>query len=197
VTRPVALVLALVVAFAPAALARTVKPAKHPVKCAAQTKAKPKKRCKRRHSASRGHHPARPPHHHAAAPEATPAPAPVLVAPPAATDPFPVTAAPDPTPAPAVRSRLGVTAREFSLVLSRTTLAAGDALVELQNFGEDPHDLRIERVDGTGPRVDLPLAEAGAVQSGDATLTPGQYKLYCALPGHDALGMHATLTVGG
>ena len=99
------------------------------------------------------------------------------------------------TPPPPPPARLGVTAREWSLVLSRQTLAAGRAVVELQNFGEDAHDLRIQRVDGSGTPLDVPLAEAGERQSASGTLAAGEYKVYCALPGHDALGMHATLEV--
>jgi hypothetical protein len=113
-------------------------------------------------------------------------------APPAPEDPAPV--APEPT-APAAPARLGVVAREWSLTLSRTSLDAGPALVELQNFGEDAHNLRIERVDGTGAPLNLPLAEAGERQRAGGTLTSGDYKVYCALPGHDAQGMHATLVV--
>jgi hypothetical protein len=92
-------------------------------------------------------------------------------------------------------ARLGVTAREWSLTLSRAALPAGRAIVQLQNLGEDAHNLRIERVDGTGSPLNVPLAEAGEVKEGDATLAPGDYKVYCALPGHDAAGMHARLTV--
>jgi Copper binding proteins, plastocyanin/azurin family len=97
------------------------------------------------------------------------------------------------TPPPA--ARLGVSAREWSLVLSRTTLAAGPAIVELQNFGEDAHNLRLERVDGTGAALSVPLAESGERKSASGTLAAGTYKVYCALPGHDAQGMHATLEV--
>jgi plastocyanin len=92
-------------------------------------------------------------------------------------------------------ARLGVTAREWSLVLSRTSLAAGPAIVELQNFGEDAHNLRLERVDGIGPPLSVPLAESGERRSAKGTLAAGTYKVYCALPGHDAAGMHARLTV--
>jgi plastocyanin len=92
-------------------------------------------------------------------------------------------------------ARLGVTAREWSLVLSRQTLAPGPAIVQLQNFGEDAHNLRVERVDGSGAALSVPLAEAGEQQSASGTLAPGTYKVYCALPGHDALGMHASLEV--
>jgi hypothetical protein len=92
-------------------------------------------------------------------------------------------------------ARLGVTAREWSLVLSRQTLGAGPAKVELQNFGEDAHNLRVERVDGSGTSLNVPLAEAGERTSASGTLPAGTYKVYCALPGHDAAGMHATLEV--
>jgi Copper binding proteins, plastocyanin/azurin family len=115
------------------------------------------------------------------------------VAPPmVAANPFVLPVAVTPPPAPA---RLGVAAREWSLVLSRTTLAAGPAVVELQNFGEDAHNLRLERVDGPGPPLSVPLAEAGERKSAAGTLAAGRYKVYCALPGHDAAGMHATLEV--
>ena len=80
-------------------------------------------------------------------------------------------------------------------MLSRQTLAAGPAIVQLQNFGEDAHNLRVERVDGSGAPLDVPLAEAGERQSASGTLAAGTYKVYCALPGHDAIGMHATLDV--
>jgi hypothetical protein len=106
-----------------------------------------------------------------------------------ATPPLP------PPPPPATVARLGVTAREWSLVLSRSTLPAGRALVELQNFGEDAHNLRIERVDGSGAPLNVPLAESGERQKADGVLAAGEYKVYCALPGHDAQGMHARLLV--
>jgi hypothetical protein len=109
-----------------------------------------------------------------------------VVDPPAGSPP------PGPGPAPA---RLGVVAREWSLVLSRGTLSAGRAIVQLQNFGEDAHNLRIERLDGAGTPFDVPLAESGELQSGQTTLAAGDYKIYCSLPGHDAQGMHARLTV--
>jgi uncharacterized cupredoxin-like copper-binding protein len=85
-----------------------------------------------------------------------------------------------------------VVAREWSLVLSRSTLPAGRALVQLQNFGEDAHNLRIE---SASTALDVPLAEAGEVQEADGTLPAGDYKVYCALPGHESAGMRGRLTV--
>jgi hypothetical protein len=177
--RALLLVLALLVAFAPAASAA------HHSKCPATAKKK-QKRCRGRNS--HPHAPAAMTPGHLTAPIGDPLPP----APPPAPDPGPAT-----TPAPATSSRIGVVAREWSLTLSRTTLPAGNAIVQLQNFGEDAHNLRIERVDGTGAPVDVPLAEAGEVKSARAGLSAGQYKLYCSLPGHESNGMHAALTVGG
>ncbi len=117
-----------------------------------------------------------------------------IVAPPETTQPGPdpAPALPPPSPAPA---RLGVIAREWSLTLSRTSLVAGVAGVELQNFGEDAHNLRIERADSSGTPLDVPLAETGERKKASGTLTAGDYRVYCTLPGHDAQGMHARLTV--
>jgi uncharacterized cupredoxin-like copper-binding protein len=88
-----------------------------------------------------------------------------------------------------------VTAREWSLVLSRSTLAPGPARVQLQNLGEDAHNLRIERAGGGATALSVPLAEAGERTEGAGTLSAGSYKVYCALPGHEAAGMRATLSV--
>ncbi len=85
-----------------------------------------------------------------------------------------------------------MTAREWSLVLSRNVLPAGRAIVQLQNFGEDAHNLRLESADGS---IDVPLTQPGEVQQADGTLPAGDYKVYCTLAGHDAAGMHASLTV--
>jgi plastocyanin len=182
------LVLALVVAGAPAVQARTAHQPAHSVKCKAKKKGhpKPKKRCKRKRRGA--HHITRPPQ-----PVSGPQPAAPPAAPPPVVDP-PAVANPAPTPA---KARLGVVAREWSLVLSRASLPAGVAIVELQNFGEDAHNLRIERTDRSGAAANVPLAEAGERKSGEVTLAPGTYKLYCTLAGHEAQGMRASLTVGG
>ncbi len=95
------------------------------------------------------------------------------------------------TPPPA---RVQVVAKEFSLALSRVTIAGGTAIVELANFGEDPHDLRLQRVGGTKV-YGWPVAQAGAVEDRTLRLVPGRYRLWCSLGNHRALGMLATLVV--
>ena len=49
-------------------------------------------------------------------------------------------------PAPA---RVQVGADEFSYSLSRLSIKAGPAIVQLVNYGEDEHDLRMRRAGGT------------------------------------------------
>ena len=50
---------------------------------------------------------------------------------------------------PPAPTRLQVVAREYSFTLSRLTVHSGPALIELDNMGQDPHDLRVQR---TGSR---------------------------------------------
>jgi plastocyanin len=91
-------------------------------------------------------------------------------------------------------ARVQVSATEYNFGLSRHSIKAGRALIELANFGEDPHDLRLRRVGGKkiwGTRVVSP--EETATLS--VKLPAGRYKLWCSLGDHRALGMEATLTV--
>jgi hypothetical protein len=92
-------------------------------------------------------------------------------------------------PAPA---RLLIEAREFNLVLSRSSLRAGRAIVQLVNRGEDPHDLRIVRIRGRRAGS-IDEIRPGDVGEWDGRLRRGRYRLYCTLEGHRAAGMKATL----
>jgi len=91
-------------------------------------------------------------------------------------------------------ARVQVVAREFSFVLSRQTIRAGEAIIELRNAGEDAHDLRLRRVGGTHVWA-WPVTQAGGVVDEQVTLPPGRYVLYCSVANHRALGMTATLVV--
>jgi len=85
-------------------------------------------------------------------------------------------------------------AREFSFALSRTTIKSGVAIIELANFGEDAHDLRLQRVGGT-KIYGWPVAQSGGIEDRTLALRPGRYRLWCSLANHRALGMVATLLV--
>ena len=87
-----------------------------------------------------------------------------------------------------------VVAREFSFVLSRQSIRAGTAIIELRNAGEDAHDLRLRRVGGTRVYA-WPVTQPGGVVDETFKLLPGRYLLYCSIADHRALGMSATLIV--
>ena len=91
-------------------------------------------------------------------------------------------------------SRVQVTAKEFWFALSRSTVTEGPAIVELVNFGEDPHDMRVKRVGGTKV-YRTPLIQPGKFYDLSLKLIPGRYTLWCSIPTHAGLGMKATLVV--
>ncbi|MGN6798787.1 MAG: cupredoxin domain-containing protein [Gaiellaceae bacterium] len=95
------------------------------------------------------------------------------------------------SPAP---SRVQVVAREFSFSLSRVRLHAGTAVIELANFGQDVHDLRVQRI---GARHVAGLGDVAAGGRGDLTvkLAPGRYSFWCSVANHRQLGMHTLLVV--
>jgi plastocyanin len=91
--------------------------------------------------------------------------------------------------------RLLVTSDEWNLVLSKTKLEPGPAIVELYNRGEDAHDVRIKRGGASGY---VPIPETGAEQSNriETRFKAGRrYVLWCSLEGHRGLGMEAELRV--
>jgi plastocyanin len=94
-------------------------------------------------------------------------------------------------PAP---SRVQVVAREFSFSLSRLRVHSGTAVIELANFRQDIHDLRVQRV---GARHIAGLRDVAAGGRADLTvkLAPGRYSFWCSVANHRQLGMKTTLLV--
>lgn len=94
----------------------------------------------------------------------------------------------------AAPARLQVGADEFSYALSRPSIKAGPAIVELVNYGEDEHDLRLRRVGGTRTYV-VGKARPGGRVDLEARFLPGRFALWCSLADHRRRGMSATLLV--
>jgi len=109
---------------------------------------------------------------------------------------LPALAAPAGAPAAPAESppaRVLVTAREYSFTLSRPKLPPGDAIVQLYNFGEDPHDLSLQRA-GSGRVFEVGDVEPGDTGSLELRLRRGStYRLWCAIDPHASLGMVTTL----
>jgi plastocyanin len=98
-------------------------------------------------------------------------------------------------PEPPALGYLGVKAEEYSYTLSRPGVAAGEVIVELNNQGEDPHNLNLQRAGDGGPPLEVDEAGSLEHRTGRFTLAAGTYRLWCSLPEHDELGMHANLVV--
>jgi plastocyanin len=95
----------------------------------------------------------------------------------------------------AAPSRLLVEATEFRFTLSRTSVKAGPAIIQLAIRGEDPHDLRVVARGKARASAVVPETLPGGVAEWRGKLTRGKWTLYCSLEGHKAAGMRATLTV--
>jgi plastocyanin len=94
-------------------------------------------------------------------------------------------------PAPA---RVQVVAKEYSFGLSRLQVKQGPAVIELANFGQDPHDLRLQRA-GARHVAGLGVVPPGERAQLSVKLAPGRYSLWCSVANHRQLGMRATLIV--
>ena len=94
----------------------------------------------------------------------------------------------------AAPARIQVGAEEFRYTLSRQWINAGPAIVELANFGEDEHDLRLQRIGGR--RVyRIQTVPPGRIGELEARFVPGRFRLWCSLADHRARGMRAVLVV--
>ena len=92
-------------------------------------------------------------------------------------------------------ARVQVVAKEYSFGLSRNVVRSGPAVIELANFGQDPHDLRLQRA-GARHKAGLGVvAPGGRAELSLKNLPPGRYSLWCSVANHRALGMRATLVV--
>ena len=93
-----------------------------------------------------------------------------------------------------VPARLGIGAYEYGFTLSRLSVRSGPVVIELQNRGEDAHDLRLRRIGGTRT-YRVPETKPGKRAEFEARLRTGRYRLWCSLADHRVRGMVATLVV--
>ena len=114
-----------------------------------------------------------------------------VVAPPAPAPPTP----PAPETEPEA-NRLAVKASEYYFVLSRPNVKAGEVTIELNNQGEDPHNLNLRLEGDEGEPLQIPETDSSERNVDSFDLPAGKYKLWCSLPEHEEKGMAATLQVG-
>lgn len=95
---------------------------------------------------------------------------------------------------PAAPVRMQVVAHEYSFTLSRLKVPSGQALIELDNMGQDPHDLRVQRA-GSHHIAGLGVIKPGSRATLSLKLPPGRYSFWCSVADHRARGMQATVIV--
>ena len=93
-----------------------------------------------------------------------------------------------PGSAAAYPTRVQAVADEFTLTLSRTSVPYKRVKIELANFGEDPHDLKLRREAKGAPTLTIREVLPGEQR-------PGRYRVWCSVADHHELGMRATLRV--
>lgn len=88
-------------------------------------------------------------------------------------------------------SEVTVIGTEFAFDPDELILSPG-AIITLDNQGLVIHNMEIEGVTGF-----LIEAQAGQSASGSIDVDPGEYVIFCSIPGHREAGMVGTLTVTG
>jgi plastocyanin len=117
-----------------------------------------------------------------------PAPAPTPV-------PTPTPPTSEPTPEPPAANRLSVKSAEFTYTLSRPSVSAGELTIELNNLGEDPHNLNLGLEGSEDSLLEIAETPSQQRQTAKVTLPAGSYRLWCSLDMHEEKGMSATLVV--
>jgi plastocyanin len=83
---------------------------------------------------------------------------------------------------------------EPSIKFNATEFTAPAGIVQINYGGATGHTLAIQDPKFNGF---LLTTDAGGPKTGKVDLTPGKYTIYCTVPGHEAQGMKATITVSG
>lgn len=74
-------------------------------------------------------------------------------------------------------------------------MPAGKVIIEFVNHGQDEHNLNAVEANEGSVAGSLPNTPSNGHLSLTVDLRPGDYTLFCSLPGHEAKGMKATLVV--
>ena len=87
-----------------------------------------------------------------------------------------------------------IVVRDMTIDPGELSVPAGEIALAVTNEGPTPHNVRIRDANGDvlfGTR-DLRRDES---ETTTGTLEPGEYTMFCSLPGHESLGVVGTLTV--
>jgi uncharacterized cupredoxin-like copper-binding protein len=100
--------------------------------------------------------------------------------------------APTTTEAAAAPQAVTVSGTEFAFALTPSDVKPGLVVFTLENDGQIAHDLAVE---GGGIEEKTPVIDPGETAELEVELEPGDYELYCTVPGHREGGMEVDLEV--
>jgi plastocyanin len=117
---------------------------------------------------------------------------------PAPTPTTPVVVSPEPE-----ANALGVAAYDqggYRYALSRQTVRPGQLTLQLDNRGEDPHSMDMQKVGENGELegtiVEIPKTEPGKPSASvSVDVEPGTYRMWCTIGHHAEEGMETEVTV--
>jgi len=87
-----------------------------------------------------------------------------------------------------------ITAVEFRLTLSRSSVPHGKVIFQFVNNGQDEHNVNLQPAEGLAAGSFSNTPSKGVISQA-IEMRPGAYTLFCSLPEHEQKGMKATLTV--
>ena len=90
---------------------------------------------------------------------------------------------------------VGLGMREYRFSVYRPAVHAGHVDLNMTNFGEDAHNLRLTGPGGYRSALSRDVKPGGHLRFKVHLLRAGTYSLVCLKPGHAAKGMKATLRV--
>jgi plastocyanin len=90
---------------------------------------------------------------------------------------------------------VGVGEREWRVYPYRTTVKPGTVRFNINNLGEDVHNLQVRGPHGYRSKVTPDIRSSGAYTLVAHLRRPGIYTLICTKPGHAAKGMKAKFRV--
>jgi hypothetical protein len=102
---------------------------------------------------------------------------------------------PEPSPRRVSVKADDAVAEDFSFSLSRPFVVSGEVTVELNNQGQDPHNLNVRPEGSVEPPLEVGEAGPGESRVAHLSLSPGTYQLWCSLPQHEEWGMSVDLEV--
>ena len=97
-------------------------------------------------------------------------------------------------PASAAAESVAINLMDFMIEPSDVEVAGPTVTIDVASDGPTPHNLTVRDASGQVVMGTEDLS-AGDTATISAELEPGDYTIFCALAGHESLGMSGTLTV--